>query len=104
MKMDEVKDFATKLLSRDTWCIEGAEWGKASNKKRVASLNKILTEVLIAEGYKPDTRKYNPAEREVKLHKCSCGKIAKRYISSLDRTVKWENKCLNCEPHTKGRK
>ncbi len=100
MKMAEVKEFATKLLARDTWYIESAGWGRYGDYKRHEALQKVLKEVLEGEGYKVDTRVYNPAEKEVIRHMCSCGKIAKRYIRSEDKE-RWKNKCLECEPYTK---
>lgn len=102
MKMVEVKEFASKLLASDTWYIEGAEWGDLSqvSDARIASVCEVLASTLEAEGYKVDTRKYDPADKEVVLHMCTdCGKIAKRYILAIGD--KWKHKCLDCEPYTK---
>ncbi len=96
--MAEVKEFATRMLARDTWYIEGAVWGDAVDHSRVNNLNKMLCGLLEEDGYTPDLRKYNPVDTETTLHMCSCGKIAERYIRSLGKD-RWAHKCLECEPY-----
>lgn len=102
----EAKEFAGELMKRDTWYIEGAEFGSTEHCKpeRLWALGAILREVLVNDGYYIDERKYCHADKEVVRHMCSCGKIAERYIKSLDKKKKWEHKCLDCEPHDNERK
>jgi hypothetical protein len=101
----EAKDFAGKLMNGDTWFIEGAKFGDTGNTGRVNELAKKFIEALTEEGYKKDTRKHSHDDKSKEIYKCDdCGRIADRYILSLDRKKKWVHRCLECEPHDNERK
>ncbi len=97
--MADVKEFASKLLEHDDWIIEGAEWGSYNNYNRVIELSAILRQVQLESGFEINTKKMRYADEKKERHLCDCGKIAQRYVLSMDRTKKWVHKCLECEPY-----
>jgi hypothetical protein len=100
-RMKDVKEFATMLLISDSWYIEGAEWGVYGNHERCTNLTKLLMKVLSAFGFRDSPMPYGGERRSAMASMCSCGKIAKRYVS-VGGTEKWAHRCLECEPYKKG--
>ncbi len=97
--MADVKEFATRLLRDDDWIIKGAEWGSYNNEERVKELSVILRQTLKEFGYQTHTEKVCEVDSKKERYLCDCGKIAERYVMSMDREKKWEHKCLSCKPY-----
>ncbi len=99
--MAEVKDLAGRLMAKDTWYIEGAEWGDLSkvDESRLDNLAKLYMEVLYDEGYKKSEAGCEHKTKVITAYLCDCGKMASRYMLSSDKKHRWKHYCLECQPY-----